>query len=120
MFKTLFSSSLERPSNVNFEGEDNDEHISYVFRRSFITNFDWIFVSVLLIVTPWIASILFVTFANEETKALIPTDLIVITQIFWYLFTFGYIFQNFLNWFFNLYIITNKRIIDVDFIGLLF
>jgi membrane protein YdbS with pleckstrin-like domain len=120
MFKTLLSSSLKHPKNVNFEGEDNDEHITYVFRRSFITNFDWIVIAVLLLITPWIAGFLFVITANEETIALIPTDLVLIAQASWFLFTFGYIFQNFINWFFNLYIITSKRIIDVDFIGLLF
>jgi hypothetical protein len=34
---------------------------------------------------------------------------------FWYLFTFGYIFTSFLRWFFNAYLVTNKRVVDIDF-----
>lgn len=36
------------------------------------------------------------------------------------MFGFGFILQNFLNWFFNVYIITNKKIVDVDFHGILY
>ncbi|MBI4991017.1 PH domain-containing protein [Candidatus Gottesmanbacteria bacterium] len=37
----------------------------------------------------------------------------------WYLITFSYIFINFLLWYFTVSIVTNERIIDIDFINLL-
>jgi len=31
-----------------------------------------------------------------------------------------YMFQNFLMWFYNVYIVTDERVVDVDFFGLLY
>ena len=39
--------------------------------------------------------------------------------MFWNIFSFGYGFERFLNWYFNVYIITNKRVVDMDFSHLL-
>ena len=119
MVDLLFKSHLKHPKNVHVEGEDSDEHVLYVFRRSFITNFDWLFISALLILTPFVANLIFIT-AGETVHALISPFFAFTLNVFWYLFTFGFVFQNFLIWFFNLYIITNKRIIDIDFVGLLY
>ena len=41
-------------------------------------------------------------------------------MLFWYIATFGFILANFLRWFFNIYIVTNERIVDIDFYYLLF
>jgi len=38
----------------------------------------------------------------------------------WYTITMGLALETFLVWFFSVYIITDERIIDVDFISLLF
>jgi len=46
------------------------------------------------------------------------TQLILIVS--WYLFVFAFAFQRFLVWFFNVYIVTNKRIVDVDFFNLFY
>ena len=45
--------------------------------------------------------------------------IVFIINAFWYVFTFGYIFERFINWFFNIHIITDKRIVDMDFDHLL-
>lgn len=119
MLDVLFKSKLENPKNCRIEGQDEDEINLYVFRRSFITNFDWMFVTLLLLLTPPFANAIFLA-SGADTQELITPFFAFALNIFWYLFTFGYAFQCFLNWFFNLYIITNKRIIDVDFVGFLY
>ena len=44
----------------------------------------------------------------------------VIIMIFiWYLATFSYILVNFLLWYFTVSIVTNERIVDIDFINIL-
>jgi len=40
--------------------------------------------------------------------------------IIWYLLTTAFIFENFLSWYFNVYLVTNERIIDYDFFNLLY
>ena len=37
----------------------------------------------------------------------------------WYLFTFSYLLVSFLLWYFTVSIVTNERIIDIDFINIL-
>lgn len=114
----LLSSSIRKPYNTKFQGEDHDERIKYIFRRSFITNFGWIFITGVMLFTPSFMSILFASSLLQDTPSLSSrTSLILI--LFWYLVTFGFAFQNFINWFFNVYIITNKKIIDMDFHGML-
>lgn len=60
---------------------------------------------------------------------LIPFDIIfpdfpsqrylVVLSWLWYLFTFAYVFEQFLSWYFNVYLVTNERVVDIDFRGLL-
>ncbi|HEX7018248.1 MAG TPA: PH domain-containing protein, partial [Patescibacteria group bacterium] len=40
--------------------------------------------------------------------------------IFWYLLITGFALESFLSWFFNVYIITDERVIDVDFLSLIY
>ena len=114
MLKTLVQTFVQKPKQMYFEGEDRDEEILYIFRRASITNLSWIFSSVLLILAPLVFIPLFLS-VNAVIGKLIGASTLALINGFWYLFTVGYIFERFLNWFFNVYIITNKRIIDVDF-----
>jgi hypothetical protein len=40
--------------------------------------------------------------------------------VFWYLALFGYLLTVFIQWYFNIFIVTNHRIIDIDFLFLLY
>jgi membrane protein YdbS with pleckstrin-like domain len=119
MFKELLFSRIKNPANMTFEGEDRDEEIYYLFRKSVITNLPWVFIALFLIITPLIANSI-VLFVNPQALEAIPAGRLTVFSFFWYLFTIGYIFQSFLHWYFNVYIITNKRIFDLDFVGLIY
>jgi len=109
MLKTLTRSILQKPE-MTFYGEDRGEKILYVFRRGIITNIGW-FLTVTIM--------LFAPSAINYTFSEMPIKFIILVNAFWYLITCGIFFERFLNWFFNVYIITNKRIIDMDFDHLL-
>lgn len=114
----LLSSFIERPEKTRFDGEDEDEKILYVFRRSFITNFQWIAVAIVMLFVPLVLDTIYANAAIKELPN-ISRRLAFILNLFWYLGTFGFILQNFLNWFFNVHIVSNKKIVDVDFHGVL-
>ena len=40
--------------------------------------------------------------------------------MFWYVAAFGFVLTNLIHWFFNIYIVSNERIVDVDFLYLLY
>lgn len=118
MLKTLVRSFIKNPEKAGFEGEDNDENILYIFRRAGITNVPWLISSLFLFLLP----VFFNTFILEVNSGghfSISAGTIFVINLFWYIFSSGYMFERFLNWFFNVYIITNKRIVDMDFNALL-
>jgi hypothetical protein len=45
---------------------------------------------------------------------------VVVGFVFWYVMTFGLLLTRFLRWFFNIYIVTNERLVDIDFVNLLY
>ena len=118
MFKNWAGDYIEKPKNTSFEGEDNDEQILYIFRKAPITNLGWSLFAIFLLLAPAAFNSFFV-YTTNNFPGVIPTSTIFIINIFWYVFTLGYIFERFLNWFFNIHIITNKRIVDMDFDHLL-
>ncbi len=115
---SIFSSFVKHPHNAKYDGEDHDEKILYVFRRSPITNFRWILILGGMILAPLVVDTLLIIISTQTVE--IPHRLLFSATLFWYLATFGYAFQSFLNWFFNVYIISNKKIVDMDFYGLLY
>jgi hypothetical protein len=112
----LLTNLCEYPSNVTFENQDDDETIILLVRRDLITNVPWIFGAILLVFIPPViraASGLFSPFFNLEVQTLF------LATIFYYLMVFGFVLIEFIIWFFNVGLVTNKRIIDLDVHGVL-
>lgn len=104
----------QRPEGITFDAQDPDEEILLLIRRSFATNIPWIFLVFVLIFLPPILS--FFSFFD-----VFNFDPIIITFIvvFYYVILFGVVIVNFALWYFNVGIVTNKRIVDVDLHGIL-
>jgi hypothetical protein len=114
VMKILYSSYLQKPTRVRFDGEDKDEYVILVLRRHLITNLVWIFMGLFMICIPTLLVNLLES-SNVTLITSLPRTYRFMLVAFWYLFTFGYIFTSFLRWFFNAYLVTNKRVVDIDF-----
>lgn len=101
------------PEDVDFETKDAEEKIILMLRRHIITNVKWILVAILLVFVPGILRAF-------GLFAVLPTGFDLIITLAWYLFTFVYVIENFLNWYFNVYFVTDERVIDVDFFNLIY
>ena len=44
----------------------------------------------------------------------------IVAILGWYMITMAYMFEKFLSWFFNVNIITDRRVVDVDFTNLIY
>lgn len=110
---------LQKPKHVRFDGIDSDEEVLYMFRRSFLTNVSWMLLTLIILITPFVAAQIII-FGNSNFFDNFSAPFLIICLAFWYTFAFGFAFQNFLNWYYNLYIISNKRLVDIDFVGFLF
>lgn len=114
----MFSSYIEQPVNCRFEGQDADEKILLLLRAHPITNLSWIITAILLFITPFfIPGVLRLINFDLST---IPTQFEIVFLIINYLLVLTIMFEGFLHWYFNVYIVTEKNIVDVDFHSLLF
>lgn len=101
------------PERVNFETKEKEEKVVLLLRRHLITNVRWLLVAAVMGIAPLVIS-LFLKFD------FVPAGFRLIGILSWYLITFAYILENFLNWFFNIYIVTDERIVDIDFLNLIY
>ncbi|MBI2039670.1 PH domain-containing protein [Candidatus Microgenomates bacterium] len=114
----MFSSYIENPQNCNFEGQDADEKILLLLRAHPITNLSWIIPAILLFLIPFFLPR--VSQAVGFDLSLLPETFLILILIINYLLVLVVVFEGFLFWYFNVYIVTDKNIVDIDFHSLLF
>jgi hypothetical protein len=111
--KGIFSAFISQPQNIHFENQEDQEEVLLLLRKHVITNVPWILISLVLILSPFFYPLF--PFLN-----FLPVRYFPMILIGWYLLVFAFVFENFLLWFYNIYIVTNERIIDVDFHNILY
>lgn len=104
---------VPRPDNVRFETQEKREKIVLLLRRHVITNLPWLLVSLGMIFLPWLV-IQFISFD------FVPWNYRLISLVGWYLLTFAFAFERFLTWLFNVNILTDERVVDIDFPSILY
>lgn len=110
--KSPFSNFLVNPKVLTFSEQDEDEVIYLAVRPHLISNLSWIGLSILMLIVP-----LFFSYLNFLD--FLPASYHFSVIFFWYLITFIFSFEKFLSWYFDFYLITNKRIVDISFNNLL-
>lgn len=116
--KNPFAMFAPQPMGVAFENQEKGEKIILLLRAHLATLTPAVTLVILLFVLPFFAGSILVLLRISilETLSFFQTLWIL---VFWYLFTFGVAFYKFIFWFFNVYLVTNERIVDIDFKGLL-
>jgi len=112
------SAFLVKPLGVRFAAQEKKEEIILLLRRHPITNLPWIAFLALLLFVPLLLFPLLIFLKILPPN--LPSSFKIIGSLFWYLGCFGFFLVNSLLWYFNVNLITNKRIIDLDFIYLLY
>ena len=102
-----------RPIETYFDSQEKEEQVVLLLRQHPITQIKWVLIALGMIFFPMILSAL-----PLETGLTGMNGLAALVG--WYLLTTGFIIESFLSWFFNVYIITDERVIDVDFISLIY
>jgi hypothetical protein len=99
------------PDKVRFENENDKEQIILFLRQHPIVNLKWIFITILLILAPTLLPFF-------PVLIFLPGNFQLVAILIWYLLTTAFVIENFLDWFFNIYIVTTERIVDIDFSNL--
>lgn len=112
-FSNPLSAFNFRPSKMKFETQESDEEIIVLLRKHPLTNLNWVLIAILGIIMPSFFGYLpfFVT---------APSGFKVIIVLAWYMFTLAFALQKFLLWFFNVMIVTNRRVVDIDFLNMVY
>jgi membrane protein YdbS with pleckstrin-like domain len=97
---------------VRFDTQGPNERVILILRAHPITQIPWIFNTIFFIIL--------LILGNIFAPLIFNGPQIFFLNIFILAFIFAYVWFNFLSWFFNVGIITNERILDVDFINVLY
>jgi len=108
-----FASYYYYPEKVDFDTKDPEEVVILLVRRHPITNVPWLLMTFVLIIAPAFLSVL-------PMFEQIPHNFQFVFTLMWYTITAAFVLEKFLAWFFNVNIVTDERIIDVDFVNLVY
>ena len=99
---------------LKFDTQENKEKILVLMRAHIVTNLSWI-LSLLLFVVVSVFLFLYTPLLPS-----LPGNYAFLTLVLWLLAILAYIIEKSLSWYFNTYIITDERIIDIDFYSLIY
>ena len=114
----FFPAFFDHPQRIRFDQQEDDEEIELFLRRHVATNTPWVLASIFFFALPFLIVLGDIAFQFGITTNLPPqigAGLIII----WYMLVAAYVIENFLFWYFNIYIITNKNLVDINYTSLL-
>lgn len=109
--KNRFASFVALPDKITFETQDPEETIILLLRQHGIVNLGWILLVLVFIIVPLVLK-------SFPLLFFLPIRFKIIALILWYLFVLAFVYERYLSWFYNVYLVTDERLIDVDFLSL--
>lgn len=110
--KQPLTAYVVNPIGLRFESQEDQEKIVLLLRMHPITNLPWILAGLLMLIAP-IFLFPFFSFLNPFPD--MPNSYSFVFTMLWYVLTFSLVFVNYMHWYFNVYLVTNERVVDVDF-----
>ena len=110
---SLFTSFSSFPSQVCFETQEKGEAVVLFMRQHPVVNLPWIIMTVFLLTIPPL-------FEYFSPYMMLPTNYQWMMSLIFYLFVVGVMLAKSMAWFFNIYIVTDERVVDVDFVNLFY
>jgi membrane protein YdbS with pleckstrin-like domain len=114
----LFTSFCQDPDDITFENQEEDEKVLLFIRKDLITNLPWIAIGLVLIIAP----LIIISIANFFRISLffLPSSYSLVISVSYYLLISIFLYINFITWYFNINLVTEKRIVEVDFQGIVY
>jgi len=101
------------PGRVRFETQEVREKVILLLRQHLVTQIGWVMTAFFLVLAP-------ISFIWIPMVDFMPGNFQFMTIVIWYLLVIAFVFEKFITWYFHVFIITDERIIDVDFYHLLY
>ena len=116
--KNPFATFAPQPVGMTFETQEEGEKIVLLLRAHPLTLVPKVIIVILLILGPFLLPSL-LALLDFDLGDFLNGGQVFLVVVFWYLLTFGYAFYQFIFWYFNVYLLTNERVVDIDFKGIL-
>lgn len=108
---TFLKAFIQNPK-ISGDFKEKEEEIILLVRAHPVTQIYWFLNGIFIFFILMALNYVFFSYLNLSQKLFINVFVTVVILSYWWF--------NFLSWFFNVGIITNKRIIDIDFYGLIY
>ncbi|KXK26768.1 MAG: hypothetical protein TR69_WS6001000789 [candidate division WS6 bacterium OLB20] len=112
------------PRGVSFATQDRGEHVYILARKHVITNLGWVFRATLLAVLPLLV-IIGTEILADSFPQFIPRDFTLwellapgawlVMAAIYYVNIFSYVFARFIDWYFDIYLVTSERFVHIEF-----
>lgn len=98
--------------NIKFETYEPGEEVILLIHAHPFTQLSWIVNAFFLLIFLVVSNFFITSFFNPSQ--------IFFFDLFFIIFILSYLWFNFINWYFNVGIVTNRRVIDIDFDSVLY
>ena len=113
--KHNLNSFIQNPKHIHFATQAKNEWVILFLRKHPITQIPWILSAFIITIIP----LFLIPLLESIFPFSIPSNYQFIILGFWYLMTFAFIYVNFILWYYNVNLVTNERVVDIDFVYLL-
>lgn len=101
------------PGRVRFETQETRERVILLLRQHWFTQIQWVLIALIMLVLPWgLNYIPLIDF--------LPDNYQLMAIVIWYLLIIAFVYEQFISWYFHVFIITDERVIDINFLNLLY
>lgn len=114
----FFPAFLDLPPKIRFADQEEGEQIELFLRQHWITNVPWLLTTIFLIFLPIGLDYLNKVMGLVQISQ-IPLEVQLSGWILWYMLVTAYVLGKMLGWYFNIYIVTNLHLVDINFHNLL-
>lgn len=105
-FSKLLDSFSYRPQ-INFESQEEDEEVLLLLRAHPVTLVPWVITTIICFFLPILLNVLLINFFTFRE--------VLFIDLVWYSLTLSYAYLKTIAWLFNVGIVTNLRVVDIDF-----
>src|SRR3972149_7231830 len=101
------------PKKIHFETQEAKEQIILLLRQHWFTQLSWVLIALAMLFLPLIFNVI-------PIIDFLPGNYRFMVILFWYLLVIAFVYEQFLSWFFDVWLITDERIVDIHFSNLLY
>ena len=105
-------SFMSFPKELNFHGKEKGEQVVLIIRSHWIVYIPYLFLAIIIFILPFVLTSLMPAFFSNVALliSLVITSLLV---------SLGIIVSSFVKWFYTVHIITDQRVVDLDFTSIM-